>query len=105
MKLFLNSVHHGQAFDHVSHFDLADVYTHDRFLLGIGVGAEYPCGSVAASEQSEGSEISKKAQHRWFTLATNTMIDFGFVASSFVPLVLYWMFVSFTTSLNRSRLA
>lgn len=42
-----------------------------RFLLGIGVGAEYPCGSVSASEQSEESGISKNAQHRWFTLATS----------------------------------
>jgi len=63
-----------------------------RFLLGIGVGAEYPCGSVAASEQSEGDAVSKNAQHRWFTLATNSMIDIGFVVSSFVPLVLYWIF-------------
>lgn len=62
-----------------------------RFLLGIGVGAEYPCGSVAASEQSEESGVAKNAQHRWFALATNSMIDFGFVVSSFVPLVLFWM--------------
>ncbi|KAF9466551.1 putative metabolite transporter [Collybia nuda] len=63
-----------------------------RFLLGIGVGAEYPCGSVSASEQSEEPGISKNAQHRWFALATNTMIDFGFVVSAFVPLVLFWIF-------------
>ncbi|THH08367.1 hypothetical protein EW146_g9014 [Bondarzewia mesenterica] len=63
-----------------------------RFLLGIGIGAEYPCGSVAASEQSEEEGINKKAQHRWFVLATDTMIDFGFVVSAFVPLVLYWIF-------------
>ncbi|KAM6504461.1 Major facilitator superfamily domain containing protein [Amanita muscaria] len=63
-----------------------------RFLLGIGLGAEYPSGSVAASEQSEESSISKNAQHRWFALATNSMIDLGFVFSSFVPLVLYWIF-------------
>jgi MFS family permease len=81
------------------------------FLLGIGVGAEYPCGSVAASEQSEEEGIAKNAQHRWFALATSakqslvypvtggdtyvtfldTMIDFGFVISSFVPVVLFWM--------------
>ncbi|KAF8874002.1 major facilitator superfamily domain-containing protein [Infundibulicybe gibba] len=64
-----------------------------RFLLGIGVGAEYPCGSVSASEQSEEPGISKNAQHRWFALATNSMIDFGFVISAFVPLVLFWMFL------------
>ncbi|KAF5311976.1 hypothetical protein D9619_003802 [Psilocybe cf. subviscida] len=63
-----------------------------RFLLGIGVGAEYPCGSVSASEQSEGPLIHKKSQHRWFALATNTMIDFGFVIGAFVPLVLFWIF-------------
>jgi len=63
-----------------------------RFLLGIGIGAEYPCGSVAASEQTEGPGVSKNAQHRWFALATNTMIDWGFVVSSFVPLVLLWIF-------------
>ncbi|KAG8702438.1 hypothetical protein FRC08_003490 [Ceratobasidium sp. 394] len=63
-----------------------------RFLLGIGVGAEYPSGSVAASEQSEEEGISKGAQHRWFALATNTMIDTGFVVSAFTPLVLLWIF-------------
>lgn len=63
-----------------------------RFLLGIGIGAEYPCGSVAASEQSEEEGIDKRAQHRWFALATNTMIDFGFVMGAFVPLVLFWIF-------------
>ncbi|KAG8806785.1 hypothetical protein FRC19_007064, partial [Serendipita sp. 401] len=80
-----------------------------RFLLGIGVGAEYPCGSVAAAEQSEGDGVAKNAQHRWFALATSehasillalrdtevfadTMIDFGFVISAFTPLVLLWIF-------------
>ncbi|KAF9046891.1 MFS Git1p-related glycerophosphoinositol and glycerophosphocholine permease [Hymenopellis radicata] len=63
-----------------------------RFFLGIGVGAEYPCGSVAASENSEESTISKNAQHRWFALATNCMIDTGFVVAAFVPLVLFWIF-------------
>ncbi|EUC64878.1 MFS Git1p-related glycerophosphoinositol and glycerophosphocholine permease [Rhizoctonia solani AG-3 Rhs1AP] len=63
-----------------------------RFLLGIGVGAEYPSGSVAASEQSEEEGIAKNAQHRWFALATNTMIDTGFVISAFTPLVLLWIF-------------
>jgi MFS family permease len=63
-----------------------------RFLIGIGVGAEYPCGSDSASEQSEEPGINKKAQHRWFALATNSMIDFGFVIAAFVPLVLFWIF-------------
>ena len=45
-----------------------------RFLLGIGLGAEYPCGSVSASEQSEEDQIATYSQHRWFTLATSTLI-------------------------------
>ncbi|KAF5392349.1 hypothetical protein D9757_001445 [Collybiopsis confluens] len=63
-----------------------------RFCLGIGVGAEYPCGSVAASERSEERDIAKMAQHRWVGLATNSTIDFGFVIATFVPLVLFWIF-------------
>lgn len=63
-----------------------------RFFLGIGIGAEYPCGSVSASEQSEEKGISKRAQNRYFALATNSMIDFGFVIAAFVPLVLWWIF-------------
>ena len=42
-----------------------------RLLLGVGVGAEYPCGSVAASEQTEEEGIAKNAQNRWFALATS----------------------------------
>jgi MFS family permease len=63
-----------------------------RFLIGIGIGAEYPCGTVSASEQTEQDGIAKNAQHRWLVLATNTMIDIGFVIGAFVPLVLYWIF-------------
>ncbi|KAG2132689.1 major facilitator superfamily domain-containing protein [Suillus bovinus] len=63
-----------------------------RFFLGIGVGAEYPCGSVSASEQSEEEGIAKNSQHQWLVLATTTMIDFGFVIGACVPLVLYWIF-------------
>ena len=44
------------------------------FLLGIGIGAEYPCGSVSASEQSEQPGINKRAQHRWLALATSQSI-------------------------------
>jgi len=61
-------------------------------LVGIGIGAEYPCGSVSAAEQTEEEGIAKNAQHRWLALATNTMIDVGFVIGAFVPLVLYWIF-------------
>jgi hypothetical protein len=49
------------------------VYYHS-FLLGIGVGAEYPCGSVSASEQSEEEGIATNAQHRWLVLATSELM-------------------------------
>ncbi|KAF8887078.1 major facilitator superfamily domain-containing protein [Infundibulicybe gibba] len=61
------------------------------FFIGIGIGAEYPCGSVAASEQSEEDGIGKYAQHRWLTLATNSMIAAGRVLASFVPFVMLWI--------------
>ncbi|KAG9006478.1 hypothetical protein FRB93_008606 [Tulasnella sp. JGI-2019a] len=63
-----------------------------RFLIGIGIGAEYPAGSVAASENTEDPGIKKGTQHMLFALATNCMIDWGFVISAFVPLVLLWIF-------------
>ncbi|KAF9447938.1 MFS Git1p-related glycerophosphoinositol and glycerophosphocholine permease [Macrolepiota fuliginosa MF-IS2] len=63
-----------------------------RFLLGIGIGAEYPCGSVSAAEQSEGPSISKSGQHQWLALATNCMIDLGVVVAAFIPLALVWIF-------------
>ena len=43
-----------------------------RFLLGIGIGAEYPCGAVAASEQAEEDGVKKNARQRWLVLATST---------------------------------
>jgi MFS family permease len=57
-----------------------------RFLLGIGIGAEYPAGSVAASEAT--SEVKKGHRHALFIAVTNFVIDFGFVLGGFVPLVL-----------------
>lgn len=61
-----------------------------RFMTGIGIGAEYPTGSVAAAEKSE--EMPKRFQHGPFILVTNFAIDMGFVISAFVPLVLTWIF-------------
>jgi MFS family permease len=57
-----------------------------RFLLGIGIGAEYPAGSVAASEAT--SEAKAGHRHMLFVMVTNFVIDFGFVLGGFVPLVL-----------------
>ncbi len=36
-----------------------------RFLIGIGIGAEYPSGSVAASENSEAEGINKNRQQAY----------------------------------------
>jgi len=57
-----------------------------RFLLGIGIGAEYPAGSVAASEAT--SEAKSGHRHAMFVMVTNFVIDLGFVLGGFVPLVL-----------------
>ncbi|BGP02934.1 hypothetical protein RTBOTA2_005793 [Rhodotorula toruloides] len=62
-----------------------------RFLTGIGIGAEYPAGSVACSESTENPGVKGRIQHMLFVLATNCMIDVGFVVASFVPLVLLWI--------------
>ncbi|GAA5984713.1 hypothetical protein JCM10908_003471 [Rhodotorula pacifica] len=63
-----------------------------RFITGIGIGAEYPSGSVACSESSEATGVNTRWSHMWFALATDCAIDLGFVIASFVPLVLVWIF-------------
>ncbi|KAJ4328965.1 glycerophosphoinositol permease [Fusarium piperis] len=56
-----------------------------RFFVGIGIGGEYPAGSVGCAESS--SQMKKGTRNRWFILFTNSMIDFGFVIGAFVPYV------------------
>jgi len=48
-----------------------------RFFLGIGIGGEYPAGSVGCSEAS--GELKAGTRNRWFIMFTNVMIDWGFV--------------------------
>ena len=57
-----------------------------RFLVGIGIGGEYPAGSVACSEAT--GELKAGTRNRWFILFTNVMIDWGFVIGAFVPYLL-----------------
>ncbi|TVY84538.1 Major glycerophosphoinositol permease GIT3 [Lachnellula suecica] len=57
-----------------------------RFLVGIGIGGEYPAGSVACSEAT--GELKSGTRNRWFILFTNVMIDWGFVVGAFVPYLL-----------------
>jgi len=52
-----------------------------RFLLGIGIGGEYPAGSVGASEST--GELKSGQRNRWFIWVTNFAIDFGFVVAAF----------------------
>ena len=56
-----------------------------RFLVGIGIGGEYPAGSVACSESS--GEMKSGTRNRWFILFTNVMIDWGFVIGALVPYI------------------
>ncbi|TXT09303.1 uncharacterized protein COLE_03237 [Cutaneotrichosporon oleaginosum] len=49
-----------------------------RFLLGIGIGGEYPSGSVTAAESTEAAGVKKGQQQRLFIWATNTMLDLAF---------------------------
>lgn len=62
-----------------------------RFLVGIGVGAEYPSGTVAAAENCEDPGVSKKSQQKYLVLSTNTAIDFGFVVAYLVPYIMLFI--------------
>lgn len=53
-----------------------------RCITGIGIGGEYPSGSTAASENTEEAGVPKRFQHGLFVLATNSMIDVGFVVAA-----------------------
>lgn len=57
-----------------------------RFLIGIGIGGEYPAGSVAAAEST--GELKRGHRNRWFVMFTNFQIDLGFLASTLVPMIL-----------------
>lgn len=61
-----------------------------RFFLGIGIGGEYPAGSVAAAEST--GELPKGQRNRWFILFTDFMINLGFVLASLVPMIVVLIF-------------
>lgn len=63
-----------------------------RFLLGIGVGAGNTSATVSVLEQTEKEGIPENAQNWWSVLATNSLIDMGFVTSMFVPFLLSCIF-------------
>jgi MFS family permease len=61
-----------------------------RFLLGIGIGGEYPAGSVSCAEAT--GELKKGHRNRWFIFSTNFAIDAGFVVAALVPMILVLIF-------------
>ncbi|KAH6617845.1 major facilitator superfamily domain-containing protein [Chaetomium sp. MPI-SDFR-AT-0129] len=77
--LTAGSYYHGDA---VGMFNILTAW---RFFVGIGIGGEYPAGSVGAAEST--SELKSGTRNMWFILFTNTMIDWGFVFGAFVPYV------------------
>lgn len=70
---------------HDSIYGMFAALTAYRFFLGIGIGGEYPAGSVGAAEST--GELKSGHRNRWFCMFTNFQIDFGYVVSSIVPLI------------------
>ncbi|EEB08488.1 glycerophosphodiester transporter [Schizosaccharomyces japonicus yFS275] len=57
-----------------------------RFFLGIGIGAEYPCGSVAASEST--AEMKSGQRHAVFISVTNLALVTGSILGVLIPFIL-----------------
>ncbi|KAI9691174.1 MAG: hypothetical protein M1822_008794 [Bathelium mastoideum] len=56
-----------------------------RFFLGLGIGGEYPAGSVGCAEST--GELKSGTRNRWFIWFTNVQIDFGFLVAAIVPMI------------------
>src|ERR1700753_835082 len=56
-----------------------------RFFTGIGIGGEYPAGSVGAAEHS--GSLRRGTRNRWFIMFTNVQIDLGFVVAPLVSMI------------------
>ncbi|KAF2194139.1 MFS general substrate transporter [Zopfia rhizophila CBS 207.26] len=56
-----------------------------RFFLGIGIGGEYPAGSVGCAEST--GELKEGTRNRWFILFTNVQIDLAFFISAIVATI------------------
>ncbi|KAJ2896708.1 major facilitator superfamily domain-containing protein [Zalerion maritima] len=77
--LAAGSYYHGEA------AGMFSMLTAWRFFVGIGIGGEYPAGSVGCAEST--GELKRGQRNTWFILFTNSMIDWGFVFGAFVPYV------------------
>jgi MFS family permease len=75
---------------HDSQTGLFAALTAYRFFLGIGIGGEYPAGSVACAEST--GELESGSRNRWFIIFTDFMIDSGFVVAAIVPTILVAIF-------------
>jgi MFS family permease len=56
-----------------------------RFFLGVGIGGEYPAGSVGTAEHS--GSLRAGTRNRWFIMFTNVQIDLGFVIAPLVATI------------------
>lgn len=56
-----------------------------RFFLGIGIGGEYPAGSVGCAEGT--GELKAGSRNKWFIMFTNVQIDLAFFISAIVATV------------------
>ncbi|KAH7127166.1 major facilitator superfamily domain-containing protein [Dendryphion nanum] len=56
-----------------------------RFFLGIGIGGEYPAGSVGCAEST--GELKEGTRNKWFILFTNVQIDLAFLISAIVATI------------------
>ncbi|KAJ5662043.1 Glycerophosphodiester transporter GIT2 [Penicillium maclennaniae] len=75
---------------HGSTYGMLAALTAYRFFIGVGIGGEYPAGSVACAENT--GELKEGHRNRWFIMFTNFQIDFGFVVSALVPMILVLIF-------------
>ncbi|PSN75224.1 MFS general substrate transporter [Corynespora cassiicola Philippines] len=56
-----------------------------RFFLGVGIGGEYPAGSVGCAEST--GELKEGSRNKWFILFTNVQIDLAFLISAIVATI------------------
>ncbi|KAF3035515.1 hypothetical protein E8E11_003038 [Didymella keratinophila] len=56
-----------------------------RFFLGIGIGGEYPAGSVGCAEST--GELKSGSRNKWFILFTNVQIDIAFLVAAIVATI------------------
>lgn len=83
--LFVFTVLATGSYWHGSTVGMFNILAAWRFFVGVGIGGEYPAGSVGCAEST--SEIKSGWRHFIFIMFTNSIIDFGFVIGAFVPYV------------------